>query len=87
LNDSDSVQPYLQQKAELDSEERRRIELDPQELRYELDAANERYEIGGSDGSHELPTGSRRQGLLSLEQTRESRGEEHPKKLDGQEVI
>ncbi len=58
----DDTQPYLQQKAELDSEERRQLELDAQELRYEMDGAVEMYELEGSGDSHEVAAERRRQG-------------------------
>lgn len=84
---SDDTQPYLQQKAELDSEERRQLELDGQELRYEMDGAEGRYEIQRSDVSHEVPVERRRHGLLSLGQIHELRGEEHSKELEGPELL
>lgn len=84
---SDDTQPYLQQKAELDSEERKQLELDGQELRYEMDGVEGRYEMEGDDGPHEVAAERRRQGLLSLGQTHELRGEEHSKELEGPELL
>lgn len=42
----EEIQPYLQQKAELEDEPRRRHEVEARERRYELDG-NEIYELRG----------------------------------------
>lgn len=68
-------QPYLQRKAELEAEEKRKYELDAQQRRYELD--------GASNIIHEIPVGTREQGMLSLGNRHELRGEEHSKELEG----
>ncbi|KAL8896444.1 MAG: hypothetical protein Q9207_007701 [Kuettlingeria erythrocarpa] len=74
-------QPYLQQKGELDAEERRR---------FELDAEQKKYELEGDNDIHELPTTSNscartrldRHEVRGEEQCKELRAEEHSKELD-----
>ena len=63
-------QPYLQQKAELEAEEKRKHELEARERRYEMDNEGERYE---------LPVGE--QGVV-IRTRQELRGEEHSKELE-----
>jgi len=81
------AQPYLQQKAELDSEGKRQHELDAQELRYEMDGAETRFEAEGDNASKEMSTERRRREQLSLSLTHELRGEEHAKELEGPEIL
>lgn len=68
---SEDKQPYLQQKAELEAEEKRKHELEAEERRYELDGESRIHEI--SESSHGLPPFSVRQEL---------RGEDHSRELD-----
>lgn len=42
---SEDSQPYLQRKAELEAEEKKRHELEAEERRYELDGENRIHEI------------------------------------------
>lgn len=84
---SENIQPYLQQKSELDCEERRQLELDAQERRFEMDGVDTRCENEGVSSSHEVPVEGRRQGLLSLEMLHELKGEEHSKELGGPDIL
>lgn len=84
---SEGSQPYFQQKAELDSEETRRLELDAHEPRFEMDTTQSRHEV---EGAHEPPEASvdgRWQRLVSLGRRHELRGEEHAKELEGPEML
>ena len=63
-------QPYLQQKAELEAEEKRKHELEARERRYEMGVEGERYE---------LPV--ERQDMM-IQTRQELRGEEHSTELD-----
>ena len=66
----EETQPYLQKKAELEAEEKRKHELEAREMRYEMGTEGERYE---------LPAGERD----SMKRTRqELRGEEHSTELE-----
>ncbi|CAD6569695.1 MAG: hypothetical protein ASARMPREDX12_006344 [Alectoria sarmentosa] len=67
-NTADNSQLYMQQKAELEDEDRRKHELDAQEKIFEMDG----------DMIHEMPVASRGQ---RLGQTQELRGEEFSKEL------
>ena len=40
------IQPYLQQEAELEDEERRRYEMEAQEVRHEMQGEDDIHEIG-----------------------------------------
>lgn len=66
-------QPYLQQKGELDAEERRRFELEAGRRQYELD--------GDNNEIHEMPSAF--DGQLSHQRRQELRGEEHCKEMSG----
>lgn len=68
---SEGVQPYLQQKPELEAEEKGKQELDAEERRYELDGDNGRHEM--SDMSDN--------GLPASRVLQELRGEEHAREL------
>ncbi|KAI4186238.1 MAG: hypothetical protein LQ346_005739 [Caloplaca aetnensis] len=68
-------QPYLQQKGELDAEERRR---------FELDAEQKKYELEGDNDIHELPTATDSCARTRLDR-QELRGEEHCKDLRAEE--
>ena len=63
-------QPYLQQKAELEAEEKRKHELEARERRYEMGVEGERYElpVEGQD--------------MMIQSRQELRGEEHSTELD-----
>ena len=63
-------QPYLQQKAELEAEEKRKYELEARERRYEMGVEGERYElpVEGQD--------------MMIQTRQELRGEEHSTELD-----
>ena len=54
----EETQPYLQQKAELEAEEKRRIELEAVEVRYEMDGRDHRNEMPaqGSEVGNEIDT-------------------------------
>ena len=69
----DDLQPYLQRKAELEDQERRRHELESNECRYELE---------GADKGTELPIGKSVNVVRSVPRMQELRGEEHSKELD-----
>lgn len=69
--ESEGVQPYLQQKPELEAEEKRKQELDAEERRYELNGESEIHEM--SDTSNIALPASR---VLQ-----ELRGEEHAREL------
>lgn len=79
----EETQPYLQQKAELEAEEKRRLELEAVEVRYELDGRNYRNEMPaqGSEVENEIDT-IERPALSSLKERHELRGEEHSKELE-----
>lgn len=77
----DESMPYLQPKTELDAEETRKHELEANKdgKRNELEQGG-RYEIeGGAEGKLELPS--------LMTGTHELGGEEHPRELDGREII
>ena len=79
----EEIQPYLQQKAELDAEEKRRLELEAVEVRYEMDGSDHRNEMPaqGSEVGNEVDT-IERSALSSLRERHELRGEEHSKELE-----
>ena len=69
-----NTQLYVDQKAELEAEERRK---------HELEAYSIRYEVEGEDSFFEMPgDGNSRMGLASFNQTHELRGTEHSKELE-----
>ena len=70
----EDTQPYLQQKAELEAEEKRKYELALNERRYELDGETRIHEISDGNGKG-FPTSHMRQEL---------RGEEHSRELEVQ---
>ena len=63
-------QPYLQQKAELEAEEKRKHELEARERRYEIGNEGERYELPVEEVGLMMPS------------RQELRGEEHSKELE-----
>ncbi len=63
-------QPYLQQKAELEAEEKRKHELEAQERSYEIGNEGERYELPVEEVG------------LMISSRQELRGEEHSKELE-----
>ena len=63
-------QPYLQQKAELEAEEKRKHELEARERRYEIGNEGERYELPVEEGD------------LMIRSRQELRGEEHSRELE-----
>ena len=65
-------QPYLQQKAELEAEEKERHELEAEEKRYEMDGETRIHEIS-DESSHSWPSSYVMQEL---------RGEEHSRELE-----
>lgn len=69
---SKESQTYLQQKAELEAEQKRKSELEAEERRYELD---------GESRIHEIPDESSH-GLSSSHLRQELRGEEHSRELE-----
>ena len=62
--------PYLQQKAELEAEEKRKDELEARERRYEIGNEGERYELPVEEGD------------LMIRSRQELRGEEHSRELE-----
>ena len=76
----EETQPYLQQKAEFEAEEKRRLELEAVEVRYEMDGGDHVNEIPGSHVRNEIDTVVRPQ-MPSLKETQELRGEECSKEL------
>ena len=79
----EETQPYLQQKAELEAEEKRRLELEALEVRYELDGRDYSSEMPaqGSEVGNEIDT-IERPALSSLKERHELKGEEHSKELE-----
>ena len=79
----EETQPYLQQKAELEAEETRRLELEAVEVTYEMDGSDHRNEMPaqGSEVGNEIDT-IERPALSSLRERHELRGEEHSKELE-----
>ena len=79
----EETQPYLQQKAELDAEEKRRLELETVEVRYELDGRDCRNEMPaqGSEVGNEIDT-IERPVMSSLKERHELKGEECSKELE-----
>ncbi|CAF9929808.1 MAG: hypothetical protein ALECFALPRED_004453, partial [Alectoria fallacina] len=69
-----NVQLYVDQKPELEDQERRKHELDTQEIRYEMEGGNRMFEI-----SEERVT-NKRQSTSDVKA--ELRGEEHSQELD-----
>ncbi len=63
-------QPYLQQKAELEAEEKRKHELEARERTYEMGNEGERYELPVEEGD------------LMIRSRQELRGEEHSGELE-----
>ena len=70
-----NTQLYVDQKAELEDEERRK---------YELDAGSITYEMKGEDRIFEMPTSNKgtEMRLASLRETHEMRGAEHSQELE-----
>lgn len=66
----EDTQPYLQQKAELEAEEKRKYELEARERRYEIGNAVERYELPVEKED------------LMIRTKQELRGEEHSTELE-----
>ena len=66
----EETQPYLQQKAELEAEEKIKHELEARERRYEMGIEGERYELPVEE-----------QGLM-IRTRQELRGEEHSTELE-----
>ena len=66
----EDIQPYLQQKAELEAEEKRKHELEARERRYEMGIEGERYELPVEE-----------QGLM-IRTRQELKGEEHSTELE-----
>ncbi len=69
-----NVQLYVDQKAELEDEERRKQELDGQGVRYEVEGEDRIFEMPGN--------GSTRMESAWYSQTQELRGAEHAKELE-----
>lgn len=70
---AETSQPYLQRKAELEAEEKRKHELEAEERRYELEEDRKIHEKSVERDS---------QGIASLQVRQELRGEEHSKELE-----
>ena len=68
------VQLYVDQKAELEDEERRRHELDASGIAYEMEGEDRIFEMPG-DGDTEIRT-------AQSDRTQELRGAEHSKELE-----
>lgn len=66
----EDIQPYLEQKSELEAEEKRK---------HELEAGERRYEMGIEGERHELPVEEEN---LMIRTRQELRGEENSKELD-----
>ena len=69
-----NVQLYVDQKAELEDEERRKQELDGEGVRYEMEGEERLFEMPGDV--------STRMGLASNSRTHELRGAEHSNELE-----
>ncbi|MCJ1460201.1 hypothetical protein MMC28_010580 [Mycoblastus sanguinarius] len=75
--------PFLQQKPELDDEERRRHEMQADEIRNEMEGEASRFEMEGEDDRQEVEAEELgRRVIPSLEMRHELRGEEHAKELE-----
>lgn len=81
-NNSDSSQPFLQQKAELEAEERRKIELEARERRYELNTEDTIHEADNQCNGPEISSYSPTHILSSHQQRQELRSEDHSKELE-----
>ncbi len=68
---SDENRPYLQQKGELEADEKRKYELQAEDRRYELADDNQIREMSTTDSPYEMST----------QRTQELRGEEHSREL------
>ena len=79
----EETQPYLQQKVELDAEERCKLELEAVEVRNELDGRDCRNELPaqGSEVGNEIDT-IERPVMSSLKERHELKGEECSKELE-----
>ena len=76
----EETQPYLQRKAELEAEEKRRLELEAVDVRYEMDGQNNMNEMP-ADVRNEIDTIARPQ-ISSLKERQELRGEECSRELE-----
>ena len=86
--------PYLQPKAELEDEQKRKHELHGQHVVHELDCEDDIHEIAddeddrilplhGTDGIHEMPVGTHRSWGLPFQGRVELMGDEPAQELDG----
>ena len=78
----DNTQPYFQQKAELEDEERRRHELEVHETTYEVDGNDSRFEVEGDQNGHQMMIDGERHRMPSQRNMQELRGEEHSRELE-----
>lgn len=80
---SEENQPYLQQKAELEVKENRRLELEAVEVRYEIDGGDDIKEMSawGNEVRNEIDTLARSQ-MPSLVERHELKGEDCSKELE-----
>ncbi len=69
-----NVQLYVDRKAELEDQERKRHELDTEGIRYEMDGEGTIFEISGDENT--------RIGLASFNRSHELRGTEHSQELE-----
>lgn len=76
-NETEENQPYLQQKGELEAEEKRRLELEAVEVRYEMDGGDNSKEMPapGSNSRNEIDTMTRPP-VPSLRERQELKGED-----------
>jgi len=68
---SEENRPYLQQKGELEADEKRKYELHAEERRYELADDSQIREMSTTDSPYEM----------SSQRTQELRGEDHSREL------
>ena len=79
MDSASDTQPYLDRKAELEDEERRR---------HELHGGGVTYEMEGEDRVLEMPSGRDTETMLaSLRETHEVRGVEHSQELEVPDTV
>ena len=82
VGDADKDGPYLQHKAELEDEERRKVELEASGERHELNPEDTVHEAGPSEPTVELESEGVKAEMARHGCRQELRGEEHCKELE-----
>ena len=73
----------VDQKPEMEAEEKAKYELEANECRYEVNGVDERWEVHGEHQGYEVSTERGNNGPLAVAAAQELRGEEHSKELEG----